>query len=103
MITGWPSSPGEVLGEGRLAAAGRADHHHVLMTLADEAENFFQLLVRALRRAVRSVGKPDFNRPGEPGCGDFRRDNLAVIFFANRVFGEMLVDCIREQFENLAV
>jgi hypothetical protein len=52
---------------------------------------------------VRSIGKPDFNRPREPGRGDFRRDNLADLLFANRVFGEMFVDCIREQFENLAV
>jgi hypothetical protein len=72
------------------------------MPLADQAEDFLQLVVRALQRAVRSIGKSDFNRPGEPGRGDFRRDNLADLLFANRVFGEMLVDCIREQFENLA-
>jgi hypothetical protein len=52
---------------------------------------------------VRSIGKPDFNRPREPGRGDFGRDNLADLLFANRVLGEMLVDCIGEQFENLAV
>jgi hypothetical protein len=73
------------------------------MTLADQAEDFLQLVVRALQRAVRPVGKPDFNRPGKSGRGDFGRDNLADFLFANRVFGEMLVDCIREQFENLAV
>jgi hypothetical protein len=60
-------------------------------------------VVCALQCALRSIGKPDFNRPREPGCGDFRRDNLADLLFANRVFGEMFVDCIREQFENLAV
>jgi hypothetical protein len=52
---------------------------------------------------VGTIGKPDFNRPRKPGRRDFGRDNLADLLFANRVFGEMLVDCIREQFENLAV
>jgi hypothetical protein len=52
---------------------------------------------------VGAVGKPDFNWPGKSGYRHFRRDNLADLLFANRVLREMLVDCIREQFENLAV